>query len=186
MDLNGYFDPVSLDRPGFHLLPEKYSFVRNISIHTPDRPIRNMDQYQVALIGVPQDKGAYIRGSAPAPDRVRGMLYQLRKINKNVNVVDLGNLKITENINDTYYAVRDITLELFERNVIPFYIGGSQDLSFGIILALQKLQGIRQLVTVDPRLDFWPEKDPEINSRNYLNHILEKEVKPRFTYSNLG
>jgi len=114
MDLNGYFDPVSLERPEFHLLPEKYSFVRNISIHTPDRPIRNMDQHQLALIGVPQDKAAYIKGSVDAPDRVRGMLYQLRKINKNIKVYDLGNLKITDNINDTYYAIRDITLELFD------------------------------------------------------------------------
>lgn len=186
MDLNGYFDPVSLDRPEFHLLPEKYSFVRNISIHTPDRPIRNMDQHDLALIGVPQDKGAYIKGSADAPDRVRGMLYQLRKINKNIKVYDLGNLKITENINDTYYAVRDITLELIERKVIPFFIGGSQDLSFGIILAMEKLKGIRQLVTMDPRLDFWPDNTPEVNSRNYLNYILDKEIKKRFTYSNLG
>ena len=186
MDLNGYFDPVSLDRPEFHLLPEKYSFVRNISIHTPDRPIRNLDQHQLALIGIPEDKAAYIRGSADAPNRVRGMLYQLRKINRNVKVYDLGNLKITPNINDTYYAVRDITLELIDRGVIPFFIGGSQDLTFGIILALQKMKGIRQLVTVDPRLDFWPEKDPKINSRNYLNYILDPEIKNHFTYSNLG
>jgi len=186
MDLNGYFDPVSLEKPQFHLLPEKYSFSRNIAIHTPDRPIRELDQYQLALIGVPQDHSAYIKGSATAPDKVRGMLYQLRKCNRNVKVYDLGNLKTTKNVGDTYYAIRDITLELSELGVIPFFIGGSQDLTFGMILALEKLPGIRQILTIDPRFDFWLEKEPGIHSRNYLNYILDKKVKRQFTYSNLG
>ncbi len=186
MDLNGYFDPVSLDRPEFHFLPEKYSFSRNIAIHTPDQPIRDLDRFQLAIIGVPQDKAAFIKGSAAAPDKVRGMLYQLRKVNNNVKIYDLGNLKITDNINDTYFAIRDISLELIERGVIPFFIGGSQDLTFGSILALQKLGGIRQILTVDPRLDFWLENEPEINSRNYLKYIIDKDLKKYFTYSNLG
>ena len=79
MDLNGYFDPVSLERPEFHLLPENFSFSRNISIHTPDNPIRQLDNYQAALIGIPQDKNAFIKGSNEAPDTIRGMLYQLNK-----------------------------------------------------------------------------------------------------------
>ena len=96
MNLTGYFDPVSLDRPEFHLLPEKYSFSRNISIHTPDQPIRDLNKYQLALIGVPQEEAAFIKGSASAPNKVRNMLYQLRKINNNVKIYDLGNLKITK------------------------------------------------------------------------------------------
>ncbi len=186
MDLNGYFDPVSLERPEFQFLPEKQSFSRNISIHTPDQPIRDLERYQLALIGLPQDAAAYIKGSARAPDLVRGMLYQLRKINKNVKVYDLGNLKITNQINDTYYAIRDVVLELTERDVIPFFIGGSQDLTYGAILALEQLKGIQQILTVDPRFDFWLENEPQINSRNYLDYILNKKVKDRFIYSNIG
>ncbi len=186
MDLNGYFDPVSLDRPEFHFLPEKHSFSRNIAIHTPDQPIKNLDRYQLALIGVPQEKAAYIKGSASAPDKVRGMLYQLRKINKNVQVYDLGNLKTTDKINDTYYALRDITLELLERKVLPFFIGGSQDLTYGPILALQKLNGIRQVLTVDPRLDFWMENESGIHSRNYLDYLFNESSLKHFTYANLG
>lgn len=186
MDLNGYFDPVSLERPEFHLLPENFSFSRNIAIHTPDQPIRDLDQYQLAIIGVPQDASAFIKGSATAPDSVRGMLYQLRKINNNVKVYDLGNLKITPNIFDTYYAVRDISLELIDREVIPFFIGGSQDLTYGMILALEKLTGIRNIVTIDPRFDFWPQINSEINSRNYLNYIFNPHISNRFIYANIG
>ena len=169
MDLNGYFDPVSLDRPEFQFLPEEYSFSRDISIHTPDQPIRNLDQHQLALIGLPQDEAAYIKGSAKAPDLVRGMLYQLRKINNNVKVYDLGNLKITKKIDDTYYAIRDVLLELTERGVIPFFIGGSQDLTYGAILALEKLNGIQQILTVDPRFDFgWKKNRRSIRETTWI------------------
>jgi len=186
MDLNAYFDPVSLERPEFHLLPEEFSFSRNITIHTPDQPVNDLENFDLALIGIPQDQGAFIKGSGDAPDRVRGMLYQLRKINNNIRVCDMGNLKITTNIYDTYYAIRDITLELREKNVIPFFIGGSQDLAYGIILALLKMKGLSQLVTVDPRFDFWLDKNAELNSRNYLNYIFNPEISKRFTYSNIG
>lgn len=186
MDLNGYFDPVSLDRPEFHLLPEKYSFSRNISIHTPDQPIPSLRKYQLAIIGLPEDKGAFIQGSADAPDRVRGMLYQLRMVNNNVKIIDLGNLKITGNIKDTLYAVRDISMELFDNDVIALYIGGSQDLTYGALLALEKIEGIRQILTIDPRLDFWKDNEQQIHSRNYLNYIFKEKVKQHFIYSNLG
>jgi arginase family enzyme len=186
MDLNGYFDPVSLDRPDFNFLPEKYSFSRNISIHTPDQPITNIQAHRLALIGLPEDKGAFIKGSSSAPDKVRGMLYQLRQVNNNVKIYDLGNLKITDNINDTYYAIRDILLELIEHEVIPFFIGGSQDLTFGAILALQQKKEIGHLLTVDPRLDFWPETETRLNARNYLNYLTDPEIKEDFIYSNLA
>ncbi len=186
MDIKGYFDPVSLDRPSFQLLPEKYSFSRNISIHTPDQSIKDLEKYQLAIIGLPQDQSGYIRGSADAPDQVRGMLYQLRMSDPKVKICDLGNLKITSRITDTYYAIRDIVLDLHEKKVIPFFIGGSQDLSFGVILALQQLQGIQQVVTIDPRIDFWPDKEKEVNSRNYLNYLIDGDIREKFLYSNIG
>jgi arginase family enzyme len=186
MDLNGYFDPVSLERPGFHFLPEEHSFSRCISVHTPDRPIKNLDDHQLALIGLPQDQQGFIKGSRFAPDAIRGMLYQLRRINRNVKVYDLGNLKITEQINDTYYAIRDITLELIERKIIPFFIGGSQDLSFGVLLALEKMQPLSQVVTIDPRLDFWNDRKGKITSRNYLDYLFDEKKKKHFVYTNIG
>lgn len=186
MDLNGYFNPVSLERPAFHLVPEEYSFSRNITIHTPNQPIKGLHNYQLALIGVPQDEGAFIKGSASAPDEVRGLLYQLRKLNNNVKIYDLGNLKITRNINDTYYAIRDISLELMELGVIPFFIGGSQDLTFGMLESVSEKEDIKHLLSIDPRFDFWSHNQEKMHSRNYLNYILDKDHAVRFTYTNIG
>jgi len=185
MDLNGYFDPVSLERPEYNFLPEEDTFSHNISVNTPDHPIQDLDDHQVAIIGVPQDEQAFLKGSREAPDEIRSKLYQLRKLNKNIRIYDLGNLKITSSINDTYYALRDIYLELTERNIITLILGGSQDLSKGIFLALDKTNELHSILTVDSRLDFSLDREVT-NSRNYLNHVISDDKRKSYNFSNIG
>ena len=185
MDLNGYFDPVSLERPEFEYLDNNESFSHHISVHTPDQPIRELDQHQVALVGVPVDSNGFVKGSKDAPDQVRSKLYQLRKINKNLKIYDLGNVKNGASINDTYFALRDILLELREREIITILLGGSQDLSRGVFLALEKQKGLHQVLSIDSMLDF-SRKDEPVNSRNYLNQIVYSGPERQFSLTNLG
>ena len=185
MDLNGYFDPVSLERPEFEYLDHTESFSHHISVHTPDQPIRELDKHQVALIGVPTDSNGFIKGSKDAPDQVRNKLYQLRKINSNLKIYDLGNVKNGGSVNDTYFALRDIILELMERDIITVILGGSQDLSRGVFLALEKKEGLHQILTIDSMLDFSLKEDP-LNSRNYLNQVVNASGLKQFSVTNLG
>ncbi len=185
MDLNGYFDPVSLERPEFEILENKESFSHHISIHTPDQPIRDLYNHQVAIIGIPVDTNGLIKGSREAPDLVRSRLYQLRKMARNLKIYDLGNIKNGTNINDTYYAIRDVLLELIENGLTAILLGGSQDLSRGALLALEKQEGLHHILTVDSMLDFTSQEDP-VNSRNYLGPIVERGSGLRFGYTNLG
>jgi formiminoglutamase len=185
MDLNGYFDPVSLERPEFEYLEDNESFSRHISVHTPDQPIRELDKHQVAIVGIPVDSNAFIKGSKEAPDQIRSKLYQLRRINKNLKVYDLGNLKNGDSVNDTYFALRDVVLELKERDMITIIFGGSQDLSRGVFLALEKHAGLHQILTIDSMLDF-SLKAEVLNSRNYLNHLVEPATCLHFSLTNLG
>lgn len=185
MDLNGYFDPVSLERPGFGILEDKESFSRHLSIHTPDKPIRDLHKHQVVIIGIPVDANGVIKGSKDAPDLVRSRLYQLRKIGKNLRIYDLGNIKNGGKVNDTYYAIRDVLLELMEKEITAILLGGSQDLSRGVLMALEKEEKLHHILTVDSMLDFTG-REEAVNSRNYLNQILEKREYPRFSFTNLG
>ena len=136
MNLNDYFDVVGLDRPANHHLSEKAIFCKNIYINTPDTPIKNLDQQNLALIGVPEDRSSTVRGPAQSPDIIRNQLYQLFRVNPNLKIIDLGNLKSGNKIQDTYFALRDVILELTSRNLIVVIMGGSQDLTYGIYLAL--------------------------------------------------
>jgi len=185
MDLNGYFDPVSLERPEFDYLEDNESFSHHISVNTPDLPIRELDKHHIAILGIPVDDNAFIKGSRQAPDQIRNKLYQLRKINKSLKIYDLGNIKNGGSVNDTYYALRDVLLELMERDMITIILGGSQDLSKGVFLALEKKDGLHQILTIDSMLDFTGTEDG-VNSRNYLNQILDPSAREHFSFTNLG
>ncbi|MCK4991896.1 MAG: formimidoylglutamase [Bacteroidales bacterium] len=184
MDLNEYFDPVSLERPEFEYLDNREAFSHHISVHTPDQPIRELDSHQVAIFGVPEDRNGFIKGSKDAPDAVRDKLYQLARINRGLKVYDLGNIKTGRSVNDTYYALRDVLLELKERQVLALIFGGSQDLSRGVFLALEKQEGLHQVLTIDSMLDFSGNAET-LHSRNYLNQLLLEESGDRFSFTNL-
>lgn len=185
MDLNGYFDPVSLERPEFEYLDHQESFSHNITVHTPDRPIRELDKHQIVLVGMPVDSNAFIKGSKNAPDVVRSKLYQLKKIPRGMKIYDLGNVKNGGSVNDSYFALRDIMIELRERDICTVILGGSQDLSKGVFMALEKEEGLQQVLTIDSMLDFSVDEQA-LNSRNYLNRIIGPELQDKFSYTNLG
>ncbi|MBN1132540.1 MAG: formimidoylglutamase [Bacteroidales bacterium] len=185
MDFNGYFDPVSLDRPEYNFLPQEETFSHNISVNTPDHPIRDLNKHHAVIIGVPQDEKAFLKGSKEAPDEIRSKLYQLKKINDNIRIYDLGNLKTSGSINDTYFALRDLILEFMERNMVSIILGGSQDLSKGIFLAFEKDPSLKSILTIDSRLDFSKGKEVP-DSRNYLNHIISEKMRKIFNYANIG
>ena len=185
MDLNGYFDAVSLKRPEFGYLEEPETFSHHITVHTPDHPIRELDRHRVAIIGAPCDDGAFVKGSGDATDEIRSKLYQLRRINRGLPIYDLGNIKKGCSVQDTCYALRDILLELHERDMISVILGGSQDLTRGVFLALEKRPGIHHVLTVDSMLDL-SEDEGEIHSRNYLNVLLKPDSPQRISYTNIG
>ena len=185
MNIQDYFDPVALEKPSNHHLSDKAVLCRNIYINTPDTPVRNLDQFDLALIGVPEDRNATIPGSAAAPVQVRDHLYQLYRLNPKLKIIDLGNLKCGNTPQDTYFALRDVLLDLEERKLTSVILGGSQDLTYGIYLAFEKLERKFSFVTIDSRLDMGI-IDDQIKPESYLIPILSRKKELLFTYTNLG
>ena len=185
MDFTDYFLPVSLERPEFEYLDNREAFCHHISVHTPDLPIKDLDQHQLAILGVPEDRNGFIKGSSHAPDAVRDKLYQLARINRGLKIYDLGNLRTGGSINDTYFALRDVILELKERGIISLILGGSQDLSRGVFLALEKQEKLHHVLTIDSMLDFSGSAE-SMHSRNYLNQLLQPDYREHFSFTNLG
>jgi len=185
MNIQDYCDPVALDRPANHHLSDKAVLCRNIYINTPDTPVKNLDQYDLAIIGVPEDRNASVPGSAATPDQVRSQLYQLFRVNPRLKIIDLGNLKCGDSVQDTYFALRDVLLDLVERKLIVVIIGGSQDLTYGIYLAFEKNNRKFSFATIDSRLDMGVIND-EIKPESYLIPILSRKKELLFSYSNLG
>jgi formiminoglutamase len=185
MDLNDYFDPVSLEKPAYNLLPGELTFSRKIKIHTPDHKIGNITEYDVAIFGIPGDKYDDAGGNANGADAVRKMLYQMSGLSKKLKINDLGNLKTTAGINDTYYALRDIIRELSEKEVVSVLIGGSQDLGYAVDMALYQKKSLYQFLSIDSRLDFGS-REKKITSGNYLDSVFREKDPKFFNYVNLG
>ena len=185
MTLNHYFDPVSLERSEGEELPAKGLFCQNIYINTPDTPIKDIHNYQVAIIGVPEGRGSLVKNLDLATDAIRSRLYNLNWLEKSVKIIDLGNLRQGKDLKDTYFGLRDVLLDLLSNNILPIVIGGSQDLTYGMFLALEYLQKPYILTTIDNRVDIAFETYENITHKNYLNSII-LENKFLFEYLNLG
>jgi len=93
LDLNDYFNPVSIEEPGFDNLSGNAGYPHNITIHTENNPIKDLTGFKVAILGVPDGRNSPNHGSVNAPDAIRQQLYSLAKIPGKTKITDLGNMK---------------------------------------------------------------------------------------------
>lgn len=151
-----------------------------------DGPFPDLSNYQLALVGVPEDRNAVINsGSASAPDVIREELYALHKGAIHPRIVDLGNLKRGHTPEDTYFALATVLADLISQDIIPIVIGGSQDLTFGQYKAYQKLGQIINLVSIDPRFDLG-DIEGELDNQSFLSRIILHKPNYLFNYTNIG
>ena len=189
MDLNDYFDPVELERPSNYFPGNKNMFYRNIQINTPNEPVGNITDSDIALFGVPEDRNGMNKGTSQAVDPVRNKLFQLTKIPGKIKIIDLGNLKTGHKVIEINYFYFtgyfcDVVSWLCENKILPVMIGGSHDLTYGTFLAHALEDHPISMVTVDSRLDLQIFEE-ELGSFSYLNKIFEQKSK-LFNYTNLG
>jgi formiminoglutamase len=182
MNLNNYFNPVELEKPEKTEIPDDSAFSRNIRVNTPSNPIDDISNYDLAILGVPEDRNSLNKGVSLAPDQIRARLYQLYKINDKLKIIDLGNLKDGNTYNDTYFGLRDVMVELLNNQVISIIIGGTQDLTYASYMAFENHKHSINLVTVDSVIDY---NENDFDSKSYLSKIILKSTK-LFKYLNIG
>ncbi|MBN2857059.1 MAG: arginase family protein, partial [Candidatus Delongbacteria bacterium] len=185
IDLNDYFNPVSIEKPEFEYLSAQAGFPHNISIHTESSPLRDLNKYKIALFGVPEGRNSPGTGTMKAPDNIRGELYKLARIPGKSKIIDLGNMKNGITFNDTISGLRDILVSLTGENIFPVIIGGSSSLIIAVDKALSDLKIKYTITSVDSRIDFINEKK-EPDSLNYLNHILHNNKSSLTHFINIG
>ena len=100
-------------------------------------------------------------------------------------IYDLGTIVPGNEVMDTYMAIVDVVTELSKKNIIPLIIGGSQDLTFAIYKAYEKLEQTINLVAVDAELDMGDPED-DIQARGWLNKIILHKPNYLFNFSLFG
>ncbi len=146
----------------------------------------SLENVSLAIIGVEEDRKALNNeGCGLAADYVRENLYKLFLGNYSAKIVDLGNIKKGNSIEDSYFAVTDVLSQLIQKNIIPIIIGGSQDLTYCNYLAYQKMEQTINIVAVDSSFDIG-EGDKGLDSQSYLSKIILHKPNILFNFSNIG
>jgi arginase family enzyme len=185
VDLNDYFNPVSIEGPDFEHLTAQAGFPHNITIHTDNTPVKDIGKYKIALFGVPDGRNSPNTGSLKGPDMIREQLYKLAKIPGRSKIIDLGNMKQGVTFNDTIAGLTDILSLLISENLFPVIIGGSSALIPAIDKSLSQFLNRYTLTAVDSRIDFSNERK-EPDSFNYLNAIINNHKSTFSHYINIG
>ena len=185
VDLNDYFNPVSIEGPDFEHLTAQAGFPHNITIHTDSTPVKDIGKYKIALFGVPDGRNSPNTGSMKGPDMIREQLYKLAKIPGRSKIIDLGNMKQGVTFNDTIAGLTDILSLLISENLFPVIIGGSSALIPAIDKALSQFLNKYTFTAVDSRIDFSNERK-EPDSFNYLNAIINNHKSTFSHYINIG
>jgi formiminoglutamase len=186
MNINEYLEPVGLDKPGETYISFESQFGSKIQVNTPSEPVSNLSNYDIAILGVPEDRNSLNKGSSLAPDIIRAELYQLSKIHTKATIIDLGNLKEGNTFNDTYHGLRDVITELLNNQIVIIILGGTQDLTYPVYQAHEKQKQLVNIVTIDSRLDIDPDNKKPFNSLSYLNKLLLDKKSKLFNFTNIG
>ena len=176
MDLNEYFDPVSLPKPLVRNVHAKDEFGKRVTVHTPDTPVAGIEAFDMALLSVPEERRSRNKGSFEAPDHIRQKLYSLGRLRNAVNIIDLGNMRTGASPQDTFFGLRDIIFHLLENDVIPVIMGGTQDITLAGYEAVMKYRGRCRLLNVDARLDL-AKGEKEITADSWMEEILKDKRK---------
>lgn len=143
----------------------------------------------LAIIGVEEDRAAVNnKGTAKAPNAVRKHLYDLYQGDYKTRIVDFGNIKAGESINDTYAALKLVVEELVKKDILPIIIGGGQDLTYAQYRGYQDLEQRVEVAIIDSKFDLDQEhtEDMPLNSQTYLNHLILHQPDYLFNLNNVA
>ena len=186
MDLSLFFEPVSAE--SLHLDDKELlsdRLLHNILMYNPEASL-NIEEADIAIMGVPEVRNTYRNPSCSlAPDEIRRQFYQLYNWRKPVRILDLGNLRLGQTVEDTYSAVSEVVAYLVENKVIPIILGGGNDLAYANYRAYELLERVVNVVDIDACFDLGTETAP-IRSDAYVNKLVLQQPNFLLNYSNLG
>lgn len=145
----------------------------------------DIEHVKIAIIGVLENRGTGYDAKPVDLAFIRKELYGLFPGNWNATIADLGDIDAGNSLDDTSFALREVVAALLRKKIIPIVIGGSQDLTYSLYRAYDKLEQMVNLVAIDARFDFGKEQDA-ISAGSYVTKIIVDEPNNLFNFSNIG
>ena len=130
----------------------------------------NLNNIDIAIIGLKESRKSKEKKYIDL-NSFRREFYSLYFGDWKVNIIDMGDVINGESISDTYYAVKTINETLLKKNIISFFIGGTQDLSFPIYQTYATIVKYVNLTSIDNKFDFGQIKN-DFDSTSYMSKII--------------
>jgi len=182
MDLTILFSPV--DEAIYSADYSSNSFFKNIRVYAEKMP--DYKGAQIALIGIKEERGTLDnQGAAQGPDEIRKKLYRLKKGTGKYNIVDLGNLNVGIDLDETYTRISEVCRILLESNVMPILLGGTHDLDYGQYRGYEDMNKLISFLSVDAFLDL-EDNQQAAPSRKHIHKMLVHEPNYLFSYTHLA
>lgn len=178
-DISLYFSPV--------VKPEILSdtnLTNSILIHD-ESGFPDVKKPGIAIITIPEYRNSKLISEGDY-QKIREEFYNLHKgDNWGLEIYDLGTIEPGESIKDSYFALSQVVSELVKLDIVPFVIGGGQDLALACYKGFEELERMINICAIDSRLNVG---DPsgEIKSNAYVSHLLMQRPCYLFNYSNIG
>ena len=186
MDISIFLEPVSEKCFGKAYRPGKQTLGETMNIYRNEDAFPDLEGVDLAIIGVKEERGAVDnKGCADGVDYIRKALYPLFNHWPQLHIVDLGNIRIGKELNDTYFAVNQVLTELLKNKIVPIIIGAGQDLTYTMYQVYEPTGKLINIAAVDPMFDIGNDQEA-LNSHSYLSHIILHQPNFLFNFTNIG
>lgn len=178
-DISIYFKPVSNS-----LFENKGELFHSIQIHN-ESGFPEVKDKGVAILYTPEyrNSAAAVEGQNEA---FREQLYSMSIGDAwNFTIYDLGTIVPGETQSDTIFALSQVVSELVKNDILPFVIGGSQDLTLACYKGFEAQEQMINICSVDNTLDVG-DPNQAVTSNGFISHLLMQRPCYLFNYTTLG
>jgi len=145
----------------------------------------DLEKADLILIGCAEQRGENVRfPESDAPDAVRRAFYDLYYWHEDMNIADLGNIRIGAGLQDSYAAVKTVLEELIQLGKPILILGGSHDLTLAQYRAMAAAGRSFTAACIDAQIDL--NMDAVEPSRQFLMEMLTAEPNYIKHYNHIG
>ncbi|MFV0565775.1 MAG: formimidoylglutamase [Flavobacteriaceae bacterium] len=167
------------------LLPAQ-ALGRKIKIHTAQQGIPDLQNVNIALIGVLENRNdTDYMGEDFHLNAIRKAFYGLFPGSWNLSLADLGDIKKGATVEDTYFALKTTVNTLLKNNIIPVILGGSQDLTYPNYRAYDAVLPMVNIANIDCKFDLGDSSKP-IKNNSFIGKIIMEHPYNLFNYATVG
>lgn len=125
-----------------------------------------------------------LMGTPAGMDRIRKEFYSLYFWHKDIQLADIGNIRLGATITDTYAAIRAVADEVYAAGKRFVLLGGSHDLTLGLYELFRNRGKNVEATGVDAYIDL--SIDNPVRSRNFLMEMLTGDPNMIRHYNHIG